>query len=71
MELIIDLDKINDLDKEMWLLKSLKLMEIDFQLSEKAQSLEEYNDDLELGNQDIEDGRFISAEDLKRQAHNW
>ncbi|MFS2187955.1 hypothetical protein ACCC92_14855 [Mucilaginibacter sp. Mucisp84] len=71
MKLIIDLDKINNHEKEMRLLKSLKLMEIKFQLNEEPQSIIAYNEDLEAGNDDIEQMRFISAEDLKMEAQKW
>lgn len=71
MKLVIDLDKINDHDKEMCLLKSLKLTEVDFQLNEKRQSIKAYNEDLRTGNDDIEQGRFINAEDLKLEARKW
>lgn len=71
MKLIIDLDKINDHEKEMWLLKSLKLMEIKFQLKEEPQSIIAYNEDLKAGNDDIEQGRLINAESLKREATKW
>lgn len=67
MKLIIDLNKINDHEKEMWLLKSLKLMEINFQLNEEPQSIMAYNADLKAGNDDIEQGRFINTESLKRE----
>jgi hypothetical protein len=62
MKLIIDLDKINDHEKEIWLLNSLKLMKIEFQLNEEPQSIKAYNEDLKAGNDDIEQGRFINAE---------
>ncbi len=71
MKLTIDLDKINDHEKEMWLLKSLKLMEIKFQLNEEPQSIMAYNEDLKAGNDDIEQGRLINAESLKREATKW
>ncbi len=71
MELIIDIDKIKDASKREWLLSTLKLMGIRFQTSEGAQTLAEYNEDLENGNNEIERGEFISAKDLKDQAAKW
>jgi len=71
MELIIDIDKIKDASKREWLLSTLKLMEIRFQTSEKAQTLAEYNKDLEKGNNEIERGDFISAQGLKNEAAKW
>jgi hypothetical protein len=46
-------------------------MGIAFHTSEKAQSLEEYNQDLEAGNAEIERGEFTTAADLKKQASKW
>lgn len=71
MNLIIEIDKIEDASKREWLLSTLKLMEIRFETVEKAQSLEEYNFDLEEGDKEIEKGDFISANDLKEEAKKW
>lgn len=71
MELIIDFDNINDNSKKEWLLRTLKLMGIAFQTSEKPQTLDEYNQDLEAGNAEIENGDFIFAADLKKEASKW
>ena len=71
MELIIDFDNINDNSKKEWLLRTLKLMGIAFQTSEKPQTLDEYNQDLEAGNAEIERGDFITAADLKKEASKW
>lgn len=71
MELIIDFDKIKDKSKKEWLLHTLKLMKIDFQATEKPQTIEEYNNDLEAGDTEINNGDFITAEDLKAQARKW
>lgn len=43
MELIIDFDNIKDPGKKEWLLKTLKLMSIDFRAIENRQGLDEYN----------------------------
>lgn len=71
MELIIDFDNIKDNLKKEWLLRTLKLMGIAFQTSEKTQTLDEYNQDLEAGNTEIEKGDFITAADLKKEASKW
>jgi hypothetical protein len=71
MELIIDFDNIDDNSKKEWLLRTLKLMGIAFQTSEKPQTLDEYNQDLEAGNAEIEKGDFVTAADLKKQASKW
>lgn len=71
MELIIDFDSIKDSSKKEWLLSTLKLMGISFHSTEKPQSLEEYNKDLEEGNAEIERGDFITATDLKKEAGKW
>lgn len=71
MNLIIDFDKINDSSKKEWLIRTLKLMGINFYTSEKPQTLDEYNEDLEAGNKEIEKGQYISATDLKKETGEW
>jgi len=71
MELIIDFDKIKDPSKKEWLITSLKLMHIGFQTSEKPQTLAQYNQDLEKGNVEVEQGDFTTATDLKNEANKW
>jgi hypothetical protein len=71
MELIIDFDKIKDASKREWLINSLKLMKIDFHTTEHAQTIAEYNDDLNQGKAEIEKGDFTTAEDLKAEAAKW
>lgn len=71
MELIIDFDKIKDNLKKEWLIRTLNLMGIAFKTSEKPQTLDEYNEDLEAGNAEIERGDFITATDLKKEASKW
>ena len=68
IELIIDFDDIKDPGKKEWLLHTLKLMGIGFKATEKPQTLEQYNEDLETGNAEIERGDFKTAEDLKIEA---
>lgn len=70
MEIIIDFDSISDSSKKEWLLRTLQLMNISFHTAEKSQSAEEYNQDLESGNNDIDRGEFITAVDLKKEAAN-
>jgi len=67
MELVIDIDQIEDLSKREWLIKSLKLMHIDYQTNDRPQTIEEYNEDLLEGEAEIERGEFITAEDLKAE----
>ncbi len=71
MELIIDFDKIKDPTKREWLISSLKLMNIGFHTSEHPQSITQYNSDLEEGNNEIENGEFTTAADLKAEAKKW
>lgn len=71
MELIIDFDKIKDPAKKEWLLHTLKLMGIGFHASERPQTLAEYNEDLELGDAEIERGEYITSEDLKAEMRKW
>ncbi len=71
MDLIIDFDGINDSSKQDWLLRTLKIMGIGFQTAEKAQTLEEYNKDLEEGDAEIEKGNFMTSEQLKKEIRSW
>ena len=71
MELIIDFDNIQDASKKKFLLSTLEFLGVKFKTSEKPQTSEEYNEDIEAGNAEIEAGDFISAEDLKREAAKW
>lgn len=71
MKLTIDLDEINDPLKKEWLLGSLKSMQIKYRFSEKPQTIAQYNKDLEMGEAEIENGEFITAEDLKNEMKHW
>jgi len=67
MELIIDIDNIKEAKKKKWLLSTLKLMGINFQTVEKRQTIAEYNQDLEAGDAEIEQGKYITGTDLKAE----
>jgi hypothetical protein len=76
MELIIDFDAINDSSKRDWLIRTLKLMGIDYKTKGNTQigspqSLEEYNQDIKAGNEEIDAGQFKSATDLKKDMDKW
>ena len=71
MDLIIDFDAINDSSKKDWLLRTLKLMGIGFHTAEKPQTIEEYNKDLEEGEAEIEKGKFMTNEQLKKEIKSW
>lgn len=71
MQLIIDFDAINDSSKKDWLIRTLKLMGIDFHTSEKRQTIEEYNKDLTEGEAEIEKGNFMTNEQLKKDIKSW
>lgn len=71
MELIIDFDNIENASKKEWLILTLKIMGIDYRTSETHQTLAAYNQDLEAGNDEIENGNFITAADLKKEANKW
>jgi len=71
MELIIDFESIGDASKKDWLLKALKLMGISYEIKEFPQSREGYNRDLQAGNAEIDEGNYITAEELKKQAGKW
>ena len=71
MQLIIDIDSIKDSSTKDWLLQTLKLMDIKYNTSERRQTLEEYNGDIEEAEEEIERGDFITAENLKKEARSW
>lgn len=71
MNLIIDFDGINDSSKQDLLLRSLKLMGIGYHSVEKQQTLEEYNNDIEAGDAEIENGNFMTNDQLKKEIKSW
>jgi len=71
MELVIDIDQIKDPSKREWLIKSLKLMHIDYQTNERPQTIAEYNEDLRLGDEEIDQGKFTNVADLKEEVKKW
>lgn len=71
MELIINFDEQDNVKRD-WLLRTLKLMGINYKTKgEIAQTLEEYNSDLETGNSEVEQGKFTTAEQLKNEIKKW
>lgn len=71
MELIINFDE-EDNAKRDWLLRTLKLMGINYKTKgEGAQTLEEYNRELDAGNVEIEQGKYTTAEHLKNEMKQW
>lgn len=71
MELIIELDNIKDTSKKKFLLETLKFLRIQFKTSEKQQSIEEYNKELEDNDAEIENGNFTTMEDLLKEMEEW
>ena len=71
MQLIIDFDTINDVSKKEWLINTLKLMNIGFNTTEKRQTIEEYNLEIDEAEKEIERGEFTTATDLKKEARLW
>jgi len=71
MELVIDLDKIDDRATQKWLIDLLKEKHIDFETTQRRQTIEEYNEDLRQGEEDFKNGKFITAEDLKAKILKW
>ncbi len=70
MQLLINIDHIKDVSKREWLIDTLKMLNINFETL-KPQSIEEYNKEIEEAEKEIENGNFITAEDLKIQAKSW
>jgi hypothetical protein len=71
MYLIIDFDAIDDSSKQDWLLHTLKLMGVGYHTVEKPQTLEEYNNDIEAGDAEIENGNFMTNDQLKKGIKSW
>lgn len=71
MELIIEFDNIKDTSKKKFLLETLKFPGIEFKTSEKGQTLEQYNKELEENNAEIENGKYITMEDLLKEMEQW
>lgn len=46
-------------------------MGISYEIKEFSQSREVYNRDLQAGNAEIEEGNYITAEEVKKQAGKW
>ncbi|GAC1449931.1 MAG: hypothetical protein NVSMB7_12050 [Chitinophagaceae bacterium] len=46
-------------------------MGIGFHTTEKPQTIDEYNQDLEAGDAEIDRGDFIRASSLKKEAGKW
>lgn len=71
MDLVIELDKIEDTAKKKFLLETIKFLGIQFKTSEKRQTSEEYNKELEENDAEIENGAFITMEDLLKEMEQW
>ena len=71
MELIIELDNIKDISKKKFLLETLKFLGIQFETSQKRQTMEEYNKELEENDAEIENGKYIRMEDLLKEIEQW
>lgn len=71
MELIIDYDNIKDVSKQEFLLRTLKFLDIKFKTSGNAQTIEEYNQELEQANDEIEKGIYTTMADLLEEMRQW
>jgi len=71
MELIIEFDNIKDTSKKKFLLETLKFLGIQFKTSEKRQTLEQYNKELEENDAEIKNGKYITMEDLLKEIEQW
>lgn len=71
MELIIEFDNIKDTSKKKFLLETLKFLGIQFKTSEKPQTLEQYNKELEDNDAEIENGKYVTMEDLLKEIEQW
>ncbi|MGN6532646.1 MAG: hypothetical protein ACTHK0_12960 [Ginsengibacter sp.] len=71
MELIIELDNIKDTSKKKLLLETLKFLHVEFKTSDEKQTIEEYNKELEDSDAEIENGNFITMDDLLKEMETW
>jgi len=71
MQIVIDIDAIDDASKKEWLINTLRLMNINFNTTEKRQTVEEYNREIAEAEAEIERGEYVTAEDLKKEALRW
>jgi len=71
MELIIEFDDIEDTSKKKYLLETLKFLGIQFRTIEKRQTLEQYNRELEESDAEIDNGNYITIEDLLKETEKW
>lgn len=71
MNLIIEFDNIEDASKKKFLLETLKFLGVQFKTSEKRQTLEQYNKELEENDAEIENGKYITMEDLLKETEQW
>ena len=71
MELIIEFDDIEDTSKKKYLLETLKFLGIQFKTTEKRQTLEQYNKELEESDAEIDNGNYITMEDLLKETEKW
>ena len=71
MELIIEFDNIEDTSKKKYLLETLKFLGIQFKTIEKRQTVEQYNKELEESDAEIDNGNYITMEDLLKETEKW
>jgi hypothetical protein len=71
MELIIEFDNIEDTSKKKYLLETLKFLGIQFKTTEKRQTVEQYNKELEESDAEIDNGNYITMEDLLKETEKW
>jgi hypothetical protein len=52
-------------------LETVKFLGVQFKTSEEQQTREEYNKELEDSDAEIENGNFITMEDLLKEIEKW
>ncbi len=52
-------------------METLNFLGVQFKTSEKRQTIEEYNKELEDNDAEIENGNFITMEDLSKEMEKW
>jgi len=71
MELIIDFDSIHEQSKKEFLINTLKFLDIKYKTSEKPQTIEEYNQELEHADSEIENNNYTTMDDLLKEMEQW
>ena len=71
MELVVEFDKIEDATSQKFPLTTLQFLGIQFRTSEKRETPEQYNKELEERDTEINNGKYITMHDLLNEIKQW